>query len=59
MALRKLFADADLHIEDLYLLESFQIEYLPGWLPERELASVLWAHPHIYRFLRTKSPATS
>ena len=59
MALRKLFEGADLHIEDLYLLESFQIEYFPRWLPQRELASVLWAHPHIYRFLRTKSPAIS
>ena len=57
--MRKLFAGADLHIEDLYLLESFQIEYLPGWVPERELALVLWAHPLIDRFLRTKSPAVS
>ncbi len=45
-----------MHVEDLYLLESFQIEYLQGWVPERELASVLWAHPSIDRFLRTKSP---
>lgn len=56
MALRKLFSGADLHIEDLYLLESFQVEYLHGWVPERELASVLWAHPPIDRFLRAKSP---
>ena len=41
MALRKLFAGVDLDIEDLYLLESFQITYLPGWVPERELAVVL------------------
>ena len=54
-----MFGGANLHIEDLYLLELFQIEYLPGWAPERELASVLWAHPFIYRLLRTKSPATS
>ena len=59
MALRKLFACADLHIEDIYLLEPFQIEYLPGWLPERELALVLWAHPPIDRFLRAKCPAVS
>ncbi len=57
--LRELFAGADLRIEDLYLLESFQIEYLPGWAPERELALVLWAHPSIDFFLRTKSPAVS
>lgn len=59
MALRKLFAGADLHIEDLYLLDPFQVEYLPGWLPERELALVLWAHPPIDRFLRAKCPAVS
>ena len=52
MVLRKMFTDVDLVIEDLYLLESFQIEYLPGWVPERELAQVLWAYPSIDRFLR-------
>ena len=57
--LRKLFAGVDLRVEDLYLLESFQIEYLPGWLPEQELATILWAHPPIYRFLRNKSPKDS
>ena len=59
MALRSLFADVDLDIEDLFLLESFQINYLPGWVPERELALVLWAHPSIYRFLRNKGPEVS
>ena len=56
---RELFADADLNIEDLYLLESFQIEYLPDCIPERELALVLWAHPSIHRFLRIKCPEVS
>jgi len=55
--LRKVFEGVDLHIQDLYLLESFQIEYFPGWVPERELASVLRAHPAIDRFLRTRAPA--
>ena len=55
--LRKVFKGLDLHIEDLYLLEPFQIEYFPGWVPERELASVLWAHPAIDRFLRSRAPA--
>ncbi len=59
LALRKLFAGADLCIEDLYLLEPFQIEYLPGWLPERDLACVLWAHPPIDRFLRVRCPSVS
>ena len=52
-----MFHGADLSIEDLCLLESFQIEYLQGWVPERELASVLWAHPSIDRFLRAKNQA--
>ena len=56
LALKKLFANVDLEIEDLYLLESFQIGYLPGWIPEREFALVLWAHPSIDRFLRIKCP---
>jgi hypothetical protein len=29
----------------LFLLESFQISYFPGWVPEREFAAVLWAYP--------------
>lgn len=55
--LRRVFEGVDLHVEDLYLLEPFQIEYFPGWVPQRELASVLWAHPAIDRFLRTRAPA--
>jgi len=51
------FKEVDLHIEDLFLLEPFQIEYFPGWVPERELAAVLRAHPAIDRFLRTRAPA--
>lgn len=59
MALRKLFSGADLRIEDLCLLEPFQVDYLQGWVPEREFAAVLWAHPRIDRFLRDKSPRAS
>lgn len=57
--LKKVFAGIDLEIEDLHLLEPFQIEYLPGWVPERELASVLWAHPTIEHFLRSTAPSIS
>ncbi len=53
----QVFKGVDLHIEDVYLLEPFQIEYFPGWVPERELATVLRAHPAIDRFLRTRAPA--
>mgnify|MGYP000433289758 CR=1 FL=1 len=46
-----------LEIEDFYLLEEFQIAYLPGWVPEREFAVVLWANPSIEDFLKRKCPA--
>jgi hypothetical protein len=54
---RELFRDATLDVEDLYLLETFQIDYLPGWVPEREFAAVLWAYPSIERFLVKRKPA--
>ena len=59
MSLRRLFSGADLRIEDLCLLESFQIDYLQGWVPDRAFGSILWAHPAIDRFLREKSPETA
>jgi ubiquinone/menaquinone biosynthesis C-methylase UbiE len=46
-----------LEIEDFYLLEEFQIAYLPGWVPEREFAVVLWANPSIEDFLIRKCHA--
>ena len=45
-----------LEIEDLYLLEPFQIAYLPGWIPEREFAVVLENCPEIAIFLLKKCP---
>ena len=57
--LKKMFAGADLEIEDLFLLESFQIAYLPGWVPEEEFAAVLTARPEIRRFLVTRCPEVS
>jgi len=56
MALADLFQDASLEVEDLFLLEAFQIGYLPGWVPEREFAAVLWAYPAIKRFLVKRYP---
>jgi hypothetical protein len=53
---KKFFRGAILEVEDLYLLESFQISYWPGWIPERELAAVLWAYPAIKRFILKKCP---
>ena len=54
---KQMFSGVTLEIEDLYLLESFQIGYFPGWVPERELAAVLWEHPSIKRFLVKKCPS--
>ena len=56
MALARLSKGAPLDVEDLYLLEAVQITYLPGWIPEREFAAVLWAYPSIKRFLLKKCP---
>lgn len=53
---RKMFAGASLEIEDLYLLESFQIAYLPGWVPEEELGVVLKERPDIGGYLRKRNP---
>lgn len=56
MSLRHFFRGVTLEVEDLFLLEAFQIAYLPGWAPERDFAAVLWAYPAIQRFLAHKHP---
>ena len=53
---RRMFPGVALTVEDLLLLEPFQIAYFPGWVPERELAAVLWAHPMLRRFLVVRCP---
>lgn len=53
---KNMFRGVHLEIDDLFLLESFQIGYLPGWVPEREFAMVLQARPEIRRFLATRCP---
>lgn len=57
MSLGHLFKGVSLEVEDLYLLEAFQIGYFPGHVPEREFAAVLWAHPSIKSFLLKKCPS--
>jgi SAM-dependent methyltransferase len=54
--LRRTFQGVELGVEDLYLLDAFQIGYLPNRVPQREFAAVLWANPSIKRFLVTKYP---
>jgi len=54
---KRFFKGASLEAEDLYLLEAFQIAYLPGWAPERELAAVLWDQPALGRYLIKRCPS--
>ena len=51
-----MFEGVDLEIEDLFLLESFQIAYFPGWVPEKEFAVVLMARPELGRYLVNRCP---
>jgi ubiquinone/menaquinone biosynthesis C-methylase UbiE len=55
---KQFFKGVSLELEDLYLLESFQINMLPG-IADAELAVVLQAHPSIKRFLVIKCPAVA
>ena len=52
-----MFPIEKLEFEDFYLLEEFQIAYLPGWIPEREFAVALCANPSIENFLKRKCPS--
>lgn len=54
-----LFRGVTFRVEDLYLLESFQVGYLPGYLPEKEFAAVLWGYPPIRTFLEKKNPSVT
>ena len=54
--LKKLFHGVDLKVEDLYLLEPFQIDTLKSMAPEQEFAAVLFAYPNIKKFLINKHP---
>jgi SAM-dependent methyltransferase len=51
-----MFRGAALELEDLYLLEGFQISYLPGWVPERAFAALLHAYPAVRRYLVKRYP---
>ncbi len=47
----------DLSFNVLLLLEREQLSWLPGWLPEPELAAALAANPAVEWYLRHKNPA--
>jgi SAM-dependent methyltransferase len=53
---KSMFRGATLEIDDLLLLESFQIALLPGWVPEREFGVVLSVRPEIARFFVARCP---
>ncbi len=54
--LRRLFPEISLHWEDLLLLETFQIKYLPDRVTPREFATLLGAFPALQNFLVLKYP---
>ncbi|MEW6717802.1 MAG: class I SAM-dependent methyltransferase [Chloroflexota bacterium] len=47
---------SNLSFNVILLLERAQLAWLPGWLPEPELATALKAHPVVEWFLRHKNP---
>jgi len=47
---------ATLHFNSLLLLEYEQLNWLPGWLPEPELALALHNNPAVEWYLRHKNP---
>lgn len=53
---RRVFKGIKLEIDDLLLLESFQINYLTGWVPEKEFSAILISRPDIKKFLVAKCP---
>jgi len=57
--LRALFPDILIDAEDLLLLETFQIEYLPDRVAVKEFATLLRAYPVVQRFLVSKYPPIS
>lgn len=55
--LRDLFSGISLNVEDLLLLESFQINYLPERVPRREFATLIRKYLFIKSFLIYKDPS--
>lgn len=57
--LKESFQGVTLEVEDLFLLEAFEIRNLQRYAPKRALAAVLHAYYTIHQFLTTKNPAIS
>jgi ubiquinone/menaquinone biosynthesis C-methylase UbiE len=54
--LRELFPGMGLEAEDLLLLETFQIKYLPDRVAPEEFATLLHTYPVLFKFLVNKYP---
>lgn len=54
--LKELFPETTLHAEDLLLLETFQIKYLPDRMTGKEFSALLQEYPVVLRFLEAKYP---
>ena len=54
--LHKIFPNISLEVEDFFLLESFQIAYLPERLPSQEFAALIHYRPQLKKFFIVKHP---
>ncbi|MCP4761372.1 MAG: class I SAM-dependent methyltransferase [archaeon] len=54
-AMKELFGDLNIEIEDLYLLESFQIAQLESYAPKRELSAILHKSSDLVSFFSKKN----
>ena len=55
--LKKLFKGISLSAEDLLLLESFQINYLPDRVPKKEFSALIRKYPFVRNFLILRKPS--
>lgn len=55
--LREIFSDISLSIEDLLLLESFQVDYLSERVPKKEFAALIRKYPFVKNILIIKNPS--
>jgi Methyltransferase domain len=54
---RALFGELQFDVDDLLLLEPFQILRLPGRLEQADVGELVRAHPHLGRYLRRACPS--
>jgi SAM-dependent methyltransferase len=55
--LRKMFPGITLCVEDLLLLESFQVRYLPERVPQKAFAAIIQTYPFIKNYLILRDPS--